>query len=63
MTVHNACQLCYHAACRYKHHSDSLQIQLANPDQDWRLHNAWFVKQRNFNTVFNTRPKPGIYLL
>jgi len=31
------------------------EIQLANPDQEWKLHNAWFVKQHNFNTTFRPR--------
>jgi hypothetical protein len=28
------------------------QVQLAHPDQEWKLHNAWFVKQLNFLTKF-----------
>ena len=33
------------------------QVQLANPEKEWRLHNAWFVKQLDFNTTF--RPRSG----
>lgn len=31
------------------------QVNLANPDKEWRLHNAWFVKQLDFNTTFKLR--------
>ena len=31
------------------------QVELANPDKEWRLHNAWFVKQLDFNTTFRPR--------
>ncbi|KAK2767516.1 hypothetical protein FQN54_003673 [Arachnomyces sp. PD_36] len=31
------------------------EVRLANPDKEWTLHNAWFVKQLNFNTVFKSR--------
>ena len=31
------------------------QVGLANPDQEWKLHNAWFVKQFNFNTRFTAK--------
>ncbi len=29
-----------------------VQVTLARPDEEWHLHNAWFVKQLNFNTRF-----------
>lgn len=32
-----------------------LQIELAHPEQEWKLHNAWFVKQKNFHTIFKPR--------
>ncbi len=31
------------------------QVRLEDPKQEWKLHNAWFVKQLNFNTVFRRR--------
>ncbi|KAI4210385.1 MAG: hypothetical protein LQ351_006752 [Letrouitia transgressa] len=31
------------------------KVELANPEQEWKLHNAWFVKQLNFNTIFMPR--------
>lgn len=31
------------------------QVNLANLGQEWRLHNAWFVKQLDFNTTFRPR--------
>ncbi|KAK4694893.1 hypothetical protein P7C71_g2762, partial [Lecanoromycetidae sp. Uapishka_2] len=31
------------------------EVRLAHPEQDWKLHNAWFVKQLNFNTTFKPR--------
>ena len=31
------------------------QVYLADPTQDWKLHNAWFVKQYDFNTRFRPR--------
>ncbi|KAL9612278.1 MAG: hypothetical protein Q9167_003101 [Letrouitia subvulpina] len=31
------------------------KVELANPEQEWKLHNAWFVKQLNFNTIFTPR--------
>ncbi|MCJ1450173.1 hypothetical protein MMC28_000502 [Mycoblastus sanguinarius] len=31
------------------------EVSLADPDQEWKLHNAWFVKQLNFNTTFKPR--------
>ena len=33
------------------------QVQLADPDKEWRLHNAWFVKQLDFNTTFKPRSR------
>ncbi|MCJ1384791.1 hypothetical protein MMC17_007909 [Xylographa soralifera] len=35
------------------------EVRLANPDQEWKLHNAWFVKQLNFNTYFHPRQIGG----
>jgi hypothetical protein len=31
------------------------QVRFEDPTQEWKLHNAWFVKQLNFNTVFKKR--------
>lgn len=31
------------------------KVQLANPDQEWKLHSAWFVKQLNFNCTFKAK--------
>ena len=32
-----------------------VQVKLAVPEKEWRLHNAWFVKQNDFDTVFAAR--------
>lgn len=31
------------------------EVQLANPEKDWVLHNAWFVKQRNLVVKFRAK--------
>ncbi|MCJ1307251.1 hypothetical protein MMC25_000897 [Agyrium rufum] len=31
------------------------EVKLAKPDEEWKLHNAWFVKQHNFYTEFTPR--------
>ncbi|KIX09656.1 uncharacterized protein Z518_00737 [Rhinocladiella mackenziei CBS 650.93] len=31
------------------------EVELAAPDEEWKLHNAWFVKQSNFRVRFRTR--------
>lgn len=31
------------------------EIELEDPTQEWKLHNAWFVKQLNFRTKFKRR--------
>ena len=31
------------------------QIELAFPDRDWTLHNAWFVKQCNFHVKLRSK--------
>lgn len=31
------------------------KIQFKDPRQEWELVNAWFVKQKNFTTVFSMR--------
>jgi len=31
------------------------QIELDDPDQEWEIVNAWFVKQKNFRTRFRLR--------
>ncbi|KAJ5682896.1 hypothetical protein N7462_006061 [Penicillium macrosclerotiorum] len=38
------------------------EIRLKDPSQEWKLINAWFVKQANFETVFKSRDivKPRI---
>jgi cytochrome P450 len=33
-----------------------LKITLARPNEEWHLHNAWFVKQLDFDTHFKTKP-------
>jgi cytochrome P450 len=33
------------------------EIELEYPGAEWKTHNAWFVTQKNFNTVF--RPRRG----
>ncbi|KAB8229879.1 cytochrome P450 [Aspergillus alliaceus] len=30
-------------------------VRLASPDQEWKLWNAWFVRQYNFKTIFTPR--------
>jgi hypothetical protein len=32
-----------------------LQVRLADPTKEWKIHNAWFVRQLNFNTTFRRR--------
>jgi hypothetical protein len=32
-----------------------IQIQFKDPRQEWELVNSWFVKQKNFTTVFKMR--------
>jgi len=31
------------------------EVRLENPEKEWTLHNAWFVRQLNFNTLFRRR--------
>ncbi|KAI4277383.1 MAG: hypothetical protein LQ337_001824 [Flavoplaca oasis] len=31
------------------------EVFLANPGQEWKLHNAWFVRQLNFDVMFKIR--------
>jgi len=31
------------------------EIEFADPRKDWKLHNAWFVKQHDFNTRFRAK--------
>lgn len=31
------------------------EIRLENPTKEWTIHNAWFVRQLNFNTTFHRR--------
>ncbi|KUJ12598.1 cytochrome P450 [Mollisia scopiformis] len=31
------------------------EVRLEDPSKDWTLHNAWFVRQLNFNTTFHRR--------
>ncbi len=32
-----------------------LQVRLQDPSKEWTLHNAWFVRQLDFNTRFRGR--------
>ncbi|KAF2139705.1 uncharacterized protein K452DRAFT_231839 [Aplosporella prunicola CBS 121167] len=32
------------------------EIELENPERPWRTHNAWFIRQLDFNTKFRPRP-------
>ncbi|TKA74808.1 hypothetical protein B0A49_02599 [Cryomyces minteri] len=32
------------------------EVRLENPDREWKTHNAWFVRQLDFNTTFRPRP-------
>lgn len=34
-------------------------VQLDQPDREWKLHNAWFVKQLDFNVKFSERDRVG----
>jgi hypothetical protein len=40
------------------------QIELDDPSQEWKIVNAWFVKQYNFDTRFKLReivkPREGV---
>lgn len=36
----------------------SLQIKFQDPSQDWKICNAWFVKQTDFWTTFLMRDIP-----
>lgn len=38
-----------------------IQIEFDDPNQEWEIVNAWFVKQNNFTTRFKLREivKPG----
>ncbi|KAF2001813.1 pisatin demethylase [Amniculicola lignicola CBS 123094] len=31
------------------------EIELEHPDREWKTHNAWFVRQTEFNTIFRPR--------
>lgn len=31
------------------------EVRLQDPKKDWTVHNAWFVRQLNFNTIFRKR--------
>ncbi|KAL8933100.1 MAG: hypothetical protein Q9211_005961 [Gyalolechia sp. 1 TL-2023] len=33
------------------------EVFLAQPNQEWKLHNAWFVRQLDFNTTFKLRTR------
>lgn len=35
--------------------TDTLQIELERPEAEWKTHNAWFVRQMDFNTKFRPR--------
>ncbi|KAL8889454.1 MAG: hypothetical protein Q9215_003289 [Flavoplaca cf. flavocitrina] len=34
-----------------------LEVFLADPGQEWKLHNAWFVRQLNFDVTFKIRDR------
>ena len=36
----------------------NFEIELERPEAEWKLHNAWFVRQLDFNTVFKKRSVP-----
>lgn len=38
--------------------ADLMQIELAESEKEWTLHNAWFVKQSDFNVRLRVREKP-----
>ncbi|KAI9717799.1 MAG: hypothetical protein M1812_004528 [Candelaria pacifica] len=35
------------------------EVQLVNPEMDWKLHNAWFVQPLDFRTTFRRRHIPA----
>ena len=35
------------------------KVELANTGKEWKLHNAWFVRQNEFDTVFRCRRVAG----
>ena len=41
--------------CRPRNRLILAQIHFVDPSQQWKLHNAWFVKQYNFHTTFTPR--------
>ncbi|KAK3674683.1 hypothetical protein LTR78_005405 [Recurvomyces mirabilis] len=36
----------------------NFEVELEKPEAEWKLHNAWFVRQLDFNTVFKKRSVP-----
>ncbi|KAI9756557.1 MAG: guanine nucleotide exchange protein for ADP-robosylation factor [Chaenotheca gracillima] len=34
------------------------EVNLVHPEKEWKLHNAWFVKQLDFMTTFKQRAEP-----
>ena len=45
-----------HPSSQFSVHADFCnQVKLAVPEKEWRLHNAWFVKQNDFETLFTAR--------
>ncbi|EOD46348.1 putative pisatin demethylase protein [Neofusicoccum parvum UCRNP2] len=35
----------------------SFEISLVNPEEEWTIHNAWFVKQSNFHVRLRSKTK------
>lgn len=36
----------------------NFEVELEKPGTEWRTHNAWFVRQLDFNTKFRRRSGP-----
>ena len=36
------------------------EVGLAEPEREWRLHNAWFVKQFDFRVRFRVRERRDV---
>jgi len=37
----------------------NFEVELEKPNAEWKTHNAWFVRQLDFNTVFKKRTVPS----
>ena len=54
-TVLRRFEVCLLHALPHMNTSNAQQVKLEHPDLEWTVHNAWFVRQLNFHTVFRKR--------